>query len=164
MRSRRIKRGDVEFALSSGPIPIYEQNVGAGLRFLYYGETDTGRLLAVVLTERDGRIRSGERVRRATRVPDCQRGKVYPQRDPGVLVRIQGQAPIAATVHELEKLRCNLCRDVFTAATPEEAGEELRAALYARVSTNDQQTLANADACAAGVRCTTRLDDRIADP
>lgn len=25
------------------------------------------------------------------------------QRDPGVLVRIQGQAPIAATVHELEK-------------------------------------------------------------
>lgn len=40
--------------------------------------------------------------------PDCQRGKIYPQRDPGVLVRIQGQAPIAATVYELEKLRCNL--------------------------------------------------------
>ena len=56
--------------------------------------------------------------------PDCQRGKVYPQRDPGVLVRIQGQAPIAATVYELEKLRCNLCGDVFTAAAPEEAGQE----------------------------------------
>jgi transposase len=56
--------------------------------------------------------------------PDCQRGKVYLQRDPGVLVRIQGQAPIAATVYELEKLRCNLCGDVFTAAAPEEAGEE----------------------------------------
>jgi transposase len=56
--------------------------------------------------------------------PDCQRGKVYPQRDPGVLVRIKGQAPIAATVYELEKLRCNLCGDVFTAAAPEEAGEE----------------------------------------
>jgi transposase len=56
--------------------------------------------------------------------PDCQRGKVYPQRDPGVLVRIQGQAPIAATVYELEKLRCNLCGNVFTAAAPEEAGEE----------------------------------------
>src|ERR1700734_1348965 len=55
--------------------------------------------------------------------PDCQRGKVYPQRDPGVLVRIKGQAPIAATVYELEKLRCNLCGDVFTAAAPEEAGE-----------------------------------------
>lgn len=31
--------------------------------------------------------------------PDGQcGGKVYPQRDPGVLVRIKGQAPIAATV------------------------------------------------------------------
>src|ERR1700683_842436 len=56
--------------------------------------------------------------------PDCEHGKVYPQRDPGVLVRIKGQAPIAATVYELEKLRCNLCGDVFTAAVPEEAGEE----------------------------------------
>lgn len=51
-------------------------------------------------------------------------GKVYPQRDPGVLVRIHGQAPIAATVYELEKLRCNLCGDVFTAAAPEGVGEK----------------------------------------
>src|SRR5271157_1898068 len=57
--------------------------------------------------------------------PDARcRGKVYPQRDPGVLVRIKGQAPIAATVYELEKLRCNLCGDVFTAAAPEGVGEE----------------------------------------
>ena len=56
--------------------------------------------------------------------PDCQRGKIYPQRDPGVLVRIQGQAPIAATVYELEKLRCNLCGDVFTATPPEGIGEK----------------------------------------
>src|SRR6185312_9826308 len=32
--------------------------------------------------------------------PDCERGKVYAQRDPGVLVRIKGQAPIDATVYE----------------------------------------------------------------
>ncbi len=51
-------------------------------------------------------------------------GKVYAQRDPGVLVRIKGQAPIAATVYELEKLRCNLCGDVFTAAPPEGVGEK----------------------------------------
>jgi transposase len=57
--------------------------------------------------------------------PDARcRGKVYPQRDPGVLVRIKGQAPIAATVYELEKLRCNLCGDVFTAAAPEGVGEK----------------------------------------
>ena len=57
--------------------------------------------------------------------PDARcRGKVYPQRDPGVLVRVKGQAPIAATVYELEKLRCNLCGDVFTAAAPEGVGEK----------------------------------------
>jgi transposase len=57
--------------------------------------------------------------------PDARcRGKVYTQRDPGVLVRIKGQAPIAATVYELEKLRCNLCGDVFTAAAPEGVGEK----------------------------------------
>jgi transposase len=52
------------------------------------------------------------------------RGKVYPQREPGVVVRIKGQAPIAATVYELEKLRCNLCGDVFTATAPEGVGEK----------------------------------------
>jgi len=41
-----------------------------------------------------------------------------------VLVRVKGQAPIAATVYELEKLRCNLCGDVFTAAAPEGVGEK----------------------------------------
>jgi len=57
--------------------------------------------------------------------PDAQcSGKVYLQRDPGVLVRIKGQAPLAATVYELEKLRCNLCGDVYTAAAPPEAGEK----------------------------------------
>jgi hypothetical protein len=38
--------------------------------------------------------------------------------------RLGRQAPIAATVYELEKLRRNLCGDVFTAAAPEEAGPE----------------------------------------
>jgi transposase len=51
-------------------------------------------------------------------------GKVYPQHDPGVLVRIHGQAPLAAIVYELEKLRCNLCGDMFTAAAPEGVGEK----------------------------------------
>jgi len=58
------------------------------------------------------------------RCPDGQcDGKVYPQREPGVLVRIKGQAPIAATVYELEKLRCHLCGKVFTAEAPEGVGE-----------------------------------------
>jgi transposase len=41
-----------------------------------------------------------------------------------VLVRIKGQAPIAATVYELEKLRCHLCGKVFTAEAPEGVGEK----------------------------------------
>ena len=56
--------------------------------------------------------------------PDCQSGKVYLQRDPGVLVRLIGQAPIDATVYQLEKLRCNLCGEVFTAKAPDDAGDE----------------------------------------
>jgi transposase len=51
-------------------------------------------------------------------------GKIYAQSDPGLLVRIKGQAPIAATVYELEKLRCSLCGGVFTAAAPEGVGEK----------------------------------------
>jgi transposase len=31
---------------------------------------------------------------------------------------------LAATVYELEKLRCNLCGNVYTAAAPPEAGEK----------------------------------------
>ena len=57
IRAHRLKRGDVEQALSNSPILVYEQNVGGEPRFVYYVETDAGRLLAVVLTERDDRIR-----------------------------------------------------------------------------------------------------------
>ena len=58
------------------------------------------------------------------RCPECQRGKVYPLKEPGLLVRMRGQAPIAAMVYALEKLRCNLCGEVFTAHAPEGVGEE----------------------------------------
>src|SRR6516225_9110041 len=33
-------------------------------------------------------------------------------------------APLAATVYELEKLRCNLCGNVYTATAPPEVGEK----------------------------------------
>lgn len=56
--------------------------------------------------------------------PECQRGKVYVQREPGLLVRMVGQAPVDATVYELQKLRCNLCGEMFTADAPEGVGEE----------------------------------------
>lgn len=56
--------------------------------------------------------------------PGCERGKVYPSQKPGVIVRITGGAPLQSQVWETEKLRCNLCGEVFTAPLPEEAGTE----------------------------------------
>ncbi len=41
-----------------------------------------------------------------------------------MLVRVVGQAPLAATVYELDRLRCNLCGEVFTAPEPEGIGPE----------------------------------------
>jgi transposase len=56
--------------------------------------------------------------------PACREGTVYEFSPPGVLVRIVGQAPVQARVYELQKLRCNACGKVFTAASPEGVGEE----------------------------------------
>lgn len=39
------------------PILIYEQEVQGELRYVYYGETRKGRLLAVIVTERADTIR-----------------------------------------------------------------------------------------------------------
>jgi len=53
----RIHREETEQALLNDPILIYEQDVQGEPRFVYYGETDAGRLLAVIMTERGENIR-----------------------------------------------------------------------------------------------------------
>jgi transposase len=53
--------------------------------------------------------------------PMCPKGKVYPWTS-GTVVRFTGGAPLQAKVWELEKLRCNLCGEIFAAQLPEEAG------------------------------------------
>ena len=55
--------------------------------------------------------------------PHCPNGKVYPQKEPSQLLRITGVAPFTATVYELERRRCNLCGEVFTAPAPAGVGE-----------------------------------------
>src|SRR5262249_17980454 len=50
----------------------------------------------------------------------CQEGTVY-DKAPGVVLWITGQPPVAATIYRLQKLRCHLCGQVFTAPAPEEA-------------------------------------------
>jgi len=56
-----------------------------------------------------------------------RRPKVYPQRDPGVLVRIIGQAPIAATVYELGEVAVqSVRRCVYGGAAGGRGREEVR--------------------------------------
>lgn len=56
--------------------------------------------------------------------PGCAKGKVYPMKEPALLLRVHGVAPLDATVWEAERLRCNACGEVFTAPTPEGVGAE----------------------------------------
>ncbi len=56
--------------------------------------------------------------------PDCKKGTVYDTARPGMVVRVTGQAPLKATVYELQKLRCNLCGKIFTATAPADVGDD----------------------------------------
>jgi transposase len=56
--------------------------------------------------------------------PECWKGKVYAQKEPGLRIRVVGQAPLQATVYELESLRCNLCGEIYEAEAPEGVGEK----------------------------------------
>ena len=56
--------------------------------------------------------------------PECEKGKVYRQKDPALRIRVAGQSPLQATVYELERLRCNLCGVLFEAEAPEGVGEQ----------------------------------------
>jgi len=56
--------------------------------------------------------------------PDCDKGKVYKCKKPGLVPRFEAQPLIAATIHELERLKCNFCSAVFVAPLPENLGTE----------------------------------------
>ena len=67
---------------------------------------------------------SHPQLKHGDRCPECEKGNLYGQKDPKVLVRIVGQAPLAATVYSLERLRCGACGQVFTAQEPDGVGPE----------------------------------------
>jgi len=77
------------------------------------------------------------KLKHGDRCPDCGKGNVYEQKEPKMLVRIVGQAPLAATVYSLERLRCGACGQVFTAQEPEgvspEKYDETAAAMIAQL-------------------------------
>jgi hypothetical protein len=51
--------------------------------------------------------------------PGCRKGKLYKSMMPGVFLRIKANPPFTADLFEQEKLRCNLCGEIFTASLPE---------------------------------------------
>jgi transposase len=50
--------------------------------------------------------------------PKCAEGTVYAM-PPAVFLRFTGHAPVGAEIYECERVRCNLCGEIFTAAAPE---------------------------------------------
>lgn len=57
IRAHRIMPEEVEEALLNAPIPIYEHDIGGEPRYVYCRETNSGRLLAVIVTERGEQLR-----------------------------------------------------------------------------------------------------------
>ena len=56
--------------------------------------------------------------------PECLKGKVYKMARPGFLIRLLAAPLVQAHAFELEKLRCNLCGQVFTAPAPPEVTDQ----------------------------------------
>jgi transposase len=59
-----------------------------------------------------------------SRCPECKKGKLYRMKIPATVVRVTGKAPLQATVYQMQRLRCNLCGEIFTAKIPDGIGEE----------------------------------------
>ena len=62
-------------------------------------------------------LNSGERC------PQCRTGRVYAY-EAKVLVRFAGQAPIAVSIYQIERLRCRMCDAVYSAPIPEGVGAD----------------------------------------
>lgn len=81
-----------------------------------------GRIPAEDYTGAERVETSHESLSAGERCPHCP-GKLH-QKTPQRLVRIRGCPPLAATLYEQERLRCNSCGEVFTAKPPEGVGEK----------------------------------------
>ena len=58
------------------------------------------------------------------RCPVCKKGKLYDMDRPGIIIRVSATPPLSAKIYELQRLRCNLCGQVFTAEPPQSVGDE----------------------------------------
>ena len=83
-----------------------------------------GRNGASALTSAERVHVPNEELKHRDQCPECDDGIVYTQKTPAVLIRFAGQAPIGARVLELERLRCGLCGEVFTAEPPADTSDQ----------------------------------------
>jgi transposase len=101
------------------------------------------------------------------RCPECSQGNVYGQKEPKVLVRIVGQAPLAATVYSLERLRCGACGQVFTAQEPEGIGpekyDETAAAMIAQLKYGSATPFLQIGATGSATRDSVTDSDSVGD-
>jgi len=77
-----------------------------------------GRRSADAFTGADRKTVPHEALKHKDPCPLCPKGIVYRLKQPGQVICFTGQVPIHATIYELEKFRCNLCGEVFTATAP----------------------------------------------
>jgi len=80
-----------------------------------------GRIPASAYPNADVHTVPHEELRAGDVCPDCSCGKLHPLPEPARIIRIFGQAPLAAVCHDCERLRCGGCGKVFTARAPAEA-------------------------------------------
>lgn len=66
---------------------------------------------------------SHEKLKAGQLCPDCEKGKIYKWSKEGIEIRVKGNAPLKAYVYKLEKLRCALCGELYTAQLPAQAGK-----------------------------------------
>jgi uncharacterized DUF497 family protein len=57
IRAHGIAREEAEQAIENDPIAVYEQDVEGEIRAVYHAETGAGRLLAVIATMRNDKLR-----------------------------------------------------------------------------------------------------------
>ncbi len=56
--------------------------------------------------------------------PECLKGRVYEQAETGVFIGFTGMPAITAEIFRTQKLRCNLCGQMFTAELPESVKDQ----------------------------------------
>ena len=77
-----------------------------------------GRRPADVFTGAERKTIFHEALKHKDPCPVCPKGILYQLKNPGQTIYFTGQVPIDAIIYDLEKLRCSLCGEVFTAQAP----------------------------------------------